>query len=141
MSGVLALGTASVFIWVGLVVGISFLETPLKFRAPGVTTQIGLGIGRLVFRALNLVELGLAIVLVVALVVGLPPARVTISAATAVVVLLLQVLLVRPLLKRRSDRVLGGEQPPRSHAHYWYVGLEVAKLVALVTAGALLLAA
>lgn len=30
--------------WLGLVVAISFIEAPLKFRAPGVTVQIGLGI-------------------------------------------------------------------------------------------------
>jgi len=28
-------------------VAISFLEAPLKFRAPGVTVPFGLGIGRL----------------------------------------------------------------------------------------------
>ena len=51
-----SLTTAFVFVWLGMVLAISFLETPLKFRAPGVTMQIGLGIGRLVFRALNVVE-------------------------------------------------------------------------------------
>jgi len=47
-----------------MVVAISFIETPLKFRAPGVTLQIGLGIGRLVFRVLNVCELALAAVVV-----------------------------------------------------------------------------
>lgn len=56
--------------WLGMVLGISFLETPLKFRAPGVTLQIGLGIGRLVFRALNAVELLLAAGIAVALAFG-----------------------------------------------------------------------
>jgi hypothetical protein len=53
-----AIGTAVVFVWPGMVLAISFLEAPLKLRAPGVTLAIGLGIGRLVFRALNLVERG-----------------------------------------------------------------------------------
>ena len=48
------------FAWLGMVLAISFVETPLKFRAPGVTLQIGLGIGRLAFRALNACELALA---------------------------------------------------------------------------------
>lgn len=51
---------ATPFIWLGMVPAISFLETPLKFRAPGITVPLGLGIGRLVFRALNGVELALA---------------------------------------------------------------------------------
>ncbi|RYG21549.1 MAG: hypothetical protein EOO07_02375, partial [Chitinophagaceae bacterium] len=44
------------FTWIGFVCAISFLEAWLKFRAPGVTLPIGLGIGRLVFAALNKVE-------------------------------------------------------------------------------------
>lgn len=53
MTAALALGTAATFVWLGMVFAISFLEAPLKFRAPGVDLRIGLGIGRLVFRALN----------------------------------------------------------------------------------------
>ena len=58
-----AVAVAVVFVWLGMVLAISFLEAPLKFRAPNVTLQIGLGIGRLVFRALNTVEVVLAIVI------------------------------------------------------------------------------
>lgn len=139
MSASSSLATAVVFVWLGMVLAISFLETPLKFRAPGVTVQIGLGIGRLVFRALNLVELVLAAVLVVALLVEAPPERVVFGAGLAVTVLFVQIALVRPLLARRSDRVLAGESPPRSRAHYWYVGLELTKLVALPTVGVMIM--
>ena len=48
-----AAATAATFVWLGMVLGISFLETPLKFRAPGVDLRTGLAIGRLLFRALN----------------------------------------------------------------------------------------
>jgi len=60
------------FTWLGMVLAISFLEAPLKFRAPDVTVRIGLGIGRIVFRALNTVEVVLAAVLVAAVVWGAP---------------------------------------------------------------------
>ena len=56
-----AVATVAVFIWLGMVLAISFLEAPLKFRAPGVDIPIGLGIGRIVFRALNRVEIALAL--------------------------------------------------------------------------------
>jgi hypothetical protein len=39
------------FVWLGMVLAISFLEAPLKSRVPQVSLRIGLGIGRLVFRA------------------------------------------------------------------------------------------
>ena len=44
---------AASFLWIGFICAISFMETRLKFRAPGVTLPIGLSIGKLVFRALN----------------------------------------------------------------------------------------
>jgi hypothetical protein len=79
-------------------------------------------------------ELVLASVLVVALMIAAPPARVVAGAVLVVAVLVVQVAL-RPVLTRRSDRVLAGESPPRSRAHYWYVGLELVELVALLTTG------
>ena len=71
----MALATAVTFVWLGMVIAISFLEAPLKFRAPGVTLQIGLNIGRLVFRALNIAELLLALALAIAVFVEMPPGR------------------------------------------------------------------
>ncbi|MEU1524717.1 hypothetical protein ABZ413_21170 [Nocardia rhamnosiphila] len=119
-------------LWLGMVLAISFLEAPLKFRAPGVTTELGLGIGRLVFRALNTVEAVLAAVLLVSAVVLAPAGAVWVWLAIAVVVLVVQLAVVRPPLSRRSDRVLAGEELPRSTAHYWYIGLEIAKVIALI---------
>lgn len=138
-----ATATAAVFTWLGMVVAISFLEAPLKFRAPGVTVRIGLGIGRLVFRGLNTAEAILATVLLVsaAAAAQLPSARVIAAAATAIAVLLVQLAVVRPRLsRRRSDRVLAGEDTPRSRAHYAYVGLELVKVAALLATGIFLLA-
>src|SRR6478609_11420043 len=120
-----------------MVLAISFIETPLKFRAPGVTPQIGLGIGRLVFRALNACELALAAIAVACFAIEPPSAGI---AAAAAVTLLAQVLVVRPRLSRRSDVVLAGGEGPRSRAHWAYVGLEIVKVLALLIAGVSLLA-
>ncbi|MDW5326160.1 hypothetical protein [Plantactinospora sp. KLBMP9567] len=121
---------------------ISFLEAPLKFRAPGVTLRIGLGIGRLVFRALNAAEVVLGVTLVAAIVAAdaTPKASVPVAVGVVVAVLLVQLAVVRPRLTRRADRILAGAQEPRSHAHYAYVALELVKVVALITTGTLLLA-
>jgi len=140
MSAAPAAAVAVTFVWLGMVLAISFLEAPLKFRAPGVTLPIGLGIGRLVFRALNAVEVLFAIAVLAALAVGSPSAGATGAAATAAAMLAAQLLLVRPRLTRRSDAVLAGQDAPRSHAHYAYVALEGAKVIALLAAGILLLA-
>jgi hypothetical protein len=135
-----AVAVAAVFVWLGMVLVISFIETPLKFRAPGVTLQIGLGIGRLVFRALNACELVLAAVVVACFAIEPPATCTAVAAAVAVVTLLAQVLAVRPRLTRRSDTVLEGGEGPRSRAHWAYVGLEIVKVIALFIAGVSLLA-
>jgi hypothetical protein len=134
-----AIAVALTFVWLGMVLAISFLEAPLKFRTPNVTLQIGLGIGRLVFRALNTVEVGFALVIVAIAAAGPMPARIAVALFAAIAALAVQLIAVRPRLTRRSDRVLAGSGGPRSRAHYAYVGLEVVKAVALAMAGILLL--
>lgn len=135
-----AVAAAAAFTWLGMVLGISFLEAPLKFRAPGVTLRIGLGIGRLVFRALNRVEMVLLLVLAVA--VGAGGARGGALVPTVALAALLagQLLIVRPRLNRCSNRVLAGEDLPRSREHLVYVAAEVVKVALLVAAGVTALA-
>jgi len=139
----LASAVAAIFLWLGMVLAISFVEAPLKFRAPGVTIQIGLGIGRLVFRALNICEAALAAVALVGVVLGGAPVVVFVALGVAVAALGAQVVGVRPALTRRSNAVLADAavaESGRSHAHLFYVGLEAAKVVALAVSGILLLA-
>lgn len=138
-----AVAAAVTFVWLGMVLGISFLEAPLKFRAPGLTLPVGLGIGRIVFRALNLVEAGLLVVAVVATAVAGASATAWVLLAIAAIVLAVQLLAVRPVLNRRTDAVLAAADPadvPRSRAHFAYVGLELVKVVVLVALGVALLA-
>jgi len=136
-----AIAVAVTFVWLGMVLAISFLEAPLKFRAPNVTLQIGLGIGRLVFRALNTVEVGFALVILAIVAAGPTPPRIAVAFCVGFAALAIQLIAVRPRLTRRSDKVLAGLDAPRSRGHYAYVGLEVVKVVGLVMAGILLLAA
>jgi hypothetical protein len=140
MNAAAAVAVAATFVWLGMVLAISFLEAPLKFRAPGVTVPIGLGIGRLVFRGLNTAEVILAAAVLVALAAGSPSGRVIAPLAVAMAGLAAQLLLIRPRLTRRSDAVLAGQDAPRSHAHYAYIALEAIKVAALLAGGTLLLA-
>ena len=126
------------FIWLGMVLAISFLETPLKFRAPGITVPLGLGIGRLVFRALAVVELALAGVFTAALVLG--------DRITAVIVLagLLgwswwsRWRCCCPGSDRRARLILSGGSLPRSRLHLAYVALDGIKVVLLPVLGVVL---
>ncbi|GAA3391683.1 hypothetical protein GCM10020369_50550 [Cryptosporangium minutisporangium] len=138
-----ALGVAATFVWFGMVLAISFLEAPLKFRAPGVTLPIGLAIGRLVFRALNVAELVLGAAVLAAVGTAAEYDTVaTIASLGALGALAGQLAVVRPRLHRRTARVLAGNTDgPRSRPHLEYVALEVVKAIALLVAGIALLTA
>ena len=41
VSAATGVAVAATFVWLGMVLAISFLEAPLKFRAPDVTLRIG----------------------------------------------------------------------------------------------------
>ena len=130
-----AMWVAATWVWLGMVLAISFLEAPLKFRAPGITVPLGLGIGRLVFRALNGAELVLLVLAVVGAVAsGAGPVGAGLLGGLAVV-LGAQLVVVRPALSRRTDAVLRGGEAPRSRAHLGYVALEIVKVVLLVVLG------
>ena len=134
---------AAAFTWLGMVLAISVLEAPLKFRAPGVTVRLGLGIGRIVFAALNRVEVVLLLVVGVALAVG-PRSPALVGMAAALATLLgVQLGVLRPALRRRTDRVLAGDDadPPRSRHHLLYIALETVKVVVLAALGATALGA
>lgn len=143
-----ALTLVAVLLWLGMVIAISFLEAPLKFTAPGVTLAIGLGIGRRVFRALNAVEAVLGVIAVAGIVLTFAagnhgPTAIWVGTVSAIACLAAQVVGVRPALNRRSDEVLAGDgttaQDRRSTAHFYYGGLELVKMVALIVAAMALL--
>lgn len=125
------------FTWIGFVCAISFMEAWLKFQAPGVTLPIGLGIGRLVFGALNKVEWVFAVVICSSAVMNLRSRlqRFNISLIIVVLILLLQTVWLLPALDARAEMHIEGLKVPPSGLHFWFVGAEVVKVVALFFGG------
>ncbi|WP_394620877.1 hypothetical protein JNUCC0626_17780 [Lentzea sp. JNUCC 0626] len=118
-------------IWLGMVVAIS-IEAPLKFRAPGITLPLGLGIGRLVFRALNASEIMLAAATAVTFALAPRPAAATVLLIALAVTLAVQVTALRPRLEARAATIIAGETPPKSSTHLVYIALEGVKVLMLV---------
>lgn len=130
-------------VWLGLLIGISLIEAPLKFTAPGITIPLGLGIGRRVFFAMNIVEVVLVLVLLIALVrsLGRPPwARLTAPGTNRLWLLglisggllLIKFAAIRPFLNQRTDAVLAGEFAGGSNLHYAYIAVDGLLIIALV---------
>lgn len=124
---------AATFLWIGFVCAISFMEAWLKFRAPGITIPLGLGIGRLVFSALNKVEWVFAIVIGTNLLIS----KNTFSRQAIYYFLILTFLLLLqsfwllPALDARAELHILGQIVPPSNLHFYYVFMELVKVASL----------
>ncbi|MGW6444443.1 hypothetical protein [Lentzea sp. NPDC055074] len=125
-------------IWLGMVLAIS-IEAPLKFRAPGITLPLGLGIGRLVFRALNSAEIVLAAATAITFALAARPAAATVLLVALAVTLAVQVTVLRPRLEARAAVIIAGETPPKSRTHVVYIALEGVKVLMLIAFAVILL--
>jgi len=115
------------------------VEAPLKFRAPGITRPLGLGIGRLVFRALNAAEIVLATATAITLALAPHPFAATVLMIALAATLAAQVLVLRPRLEARAQLIIDGGTPPRSRVHLAYIVLEGGKLLMLGAFGIILM--
>jgi len=122
-------------IWLGMILGISFLETPVKFKAPSVTLEIGLDVGRQVFDVFNKVECALAIAMMILIVIIRQKDRLVIFLGVVWSSLVLQTFWLLPILDDRVELILQGQTPAPSSLHMVYVVLEVLKAVALAVYG------
>lgn len=123
----------SIFIWMGFVGAISFMESWLKFKAPGVTLPLGLNIGKLIFRALNRVEWFLAIVTGILLISvhTFKSPSVQVYFGVAVVILIAQTFWLLPSLNKRAMARINGETVAKSYLHYYFVAAEFFKICVL----------
>lgn len=142
MTALAALQIAATFIWLGMVLGISFLEAPLKFRAPGITVPLAVGIGRIVFRALNIAETALAVVIIVCMVVrrtaggsDVPSAVEWVTCVVVVLALAIGALVLRRRMDRRVVAGVISAGALRNVAHVGYVALELLKVFGLLALG------
>lgn len=126
---------AAIFIWVGFIGAISFMEAWLKFQAPGVSLEMGLGIGKLVFSALNKVEWFLAFV-VLPISFGIKTIRKRAFILTLVMLILsLQTFYLLPYLNQRAEQIIAGDVVPTSFMHLYFIIAEFIKLFFLVLFG------
>ncbi|WMI56856.1 hypothetical protein RBH85_08720 [Streptomyces rochei] len=126
-----AVADAATFLRLGTVPAVSFPEAPLKCPAPGVPLPVGPGIGRLVFRALDLAEAPSPSLWRWARAV--PPRQPSRSPRCPWPVL--------PVSPASSARVRVAAPRPASHrsrAHLCSVALEVVKVIALLAPGPVL---
>lgn len=128
-----------IFLWIGFVCAISFMESWLKFKAPGVTLHLGLGIGKRIFSALNKVELILAAIIIGILIYAEQElfSIEIVSFYIPFLILVVQTFWLLPQLNTRADLYNFMEEIPSSKLHFYYVGIETVKVICLIIFGAL----
>jgi hypothetical protein len=128
-------------LWAGMVMGISFLEAPVKFQARTLTRPVALDVGRHVFGALGKVEMVWAAVGIGFLSRTAFPTFAILAFSVAALIVLVQAFWLRPLLDQRILLIMDGTEPEAGPWHTLYVVMEVVKLFALLAAGTTLLQA
>jgi hypothetical protein len=127
-----ALLAAAALLWLGLLLGVSFLATPAKFLAPSLSLPVALEVGRHTFAVFSYVEIAAALtVLALALASGLGRLVAAAAAITGAMVAL-QALWLLPVLDARVETILRGGMPEPAILHEVYVGVEVLKALLLV---------
>ena len=117
-------------VWLGLLLGVSFLATPVKFSAPSLTLPVALEIGRATFAVFNKVEWG-TLVLLFILARAARISRETWSALGLGGILAVQTFWLLPILDRRLGEIIAGGVAPASYHHRAYIAVELAKLILL----------
>ena len=141
MSNKLNVAVVSVFLWAGFVSAISFMEAWLKFRASGITLPLGLGIGRLVFSALNKMEILFALSLIGNLVFAKQINHFLKKwyFVCPLAILIIHTVWLLPALDIRAIDIINGIKVPASNLHIYYIISELIKVTTLIVLGVALL--
>ena len=123
-------------VWMGIVIGVSFLATPVKFTADSLTRPVALDVGRATFHALAYLEWVLTALLAVLIwraathqqSIG---RRALTAAAVVAVAVVVQSAWLQPELDERVASIIAGIEPPPSHLHTVYGIVEATKVIAL----------
>jgi hypothetical protein len=113
------------------------MEAWLKFRTPNLSLEVGLSVGQLVFKALNKVEWTLAIFLMICSFLAKKKLKVanSIFLYLPLSILIIQTYWLLPALSERVEAVLQGISLSKSFIHFYYIFLEVFKVIFLFLLG------
>ena len=127
--------TLLAWLWGGLVLGVSFVATPVKFLAPSVSLADALAVGRVTFEALKWIECVALAALVLVIYMARPKRHVLVLSSAVVAILLCQYAWMLPILDARVDTIIEGQELPDSSLHWIYTVLEFLKVALLVVVG------
>jgi hypothetical protein len=124
--------TIVALVWLGLVVGVSFIATPAKFLAPTLDLSVALDVGRQTFGVFAVVEVIAAATLGVLMFFARREATVVLLGAFVVLAVAVEQLWLLPLLDERVEIIIQGGEPEASSLHAVYIVLDGLKILLLI---------
>lgn len=125
------------FFWLGLVIAVSFLETPLKFQVPGMTLPIALELGKTMFGISTNIQLGLMILVFFNF--FLNPSKlnkfIIFTGVLLALILVLEKFWMLPILDARADVLATGKGLPPTPLHNYFIYAECIKAIILLSIG------
>lgn len=119
-------------LWIGFLLAISFMEAPLKFKAPSLTLPVALEIGYIVFHALNIVEIIFGGLIIAAGCFGQASRRTLLFIFGVMATLITQTIILFTRLDAQTLAAINGLETSSTPYHIVYMRLEIVKLVALL---------
>ena len=119
-------------LWLGVLIGASFLATQVKIQAPSLDLPTALEVGRVTFALLTRVEWGLWALVAFAAALSRTRAGGWTLVIVLAVILMVQSVWLLPVLDERIGRIIAGEAPPPSAHHLIYVIAEGLKALGLI---------
>lgn len=125
--------SALAWLWLGLLIGVSFLATPVKFVVMDLTLPVALQVGAATFALFTKVEWALAALALAIGAAGRGQSRAFLALAAALaVVVTVQAIWLLPALDARVAEIVAGNAPAPSPHHAFYAGLELFKACLLL---------
>ncbi len=126
------LTTIVILLWAGMILGISFLESWVKFKAKLLTKPVGLDVGRTVFSAFHIAQWVLFLLIMSMMLFTWFSISNWLLIVGIGLILIVQTLWLHPQLKHRINMIIAGQIPKPSALHGIYTVLELIKLLLLV---------
>ena len=125
------------FFWLGLVIAVSFLETPLKFQVPGMTLPIALELGKTMFGISTNIQLGLMILVFFNFFLNASKLNkfIICTGVLLALILVLEKFWMLPILDARADVLATGKGLPPTPLHNYFIYAECIKVILLLSIG------
>lgn len=119
-------------IWAGMLLGVSFIATPVKFSAKSLDLPTAIDVGRVTFGLFSKIEWGMAVIVTLLCAFTMPGVTIVELSAIVVLAVAFEAIVLLPRLDVRAAKVVAGETLAPSWLHKAYVWFEITKLLGLI---------